>query len=149
MQTVGAYQREERRQEAGTVRAVAFGDQQVELVDLHADEAQAEQEGQCQPAQYALLVALVEGQHGEAVGDRTEQQQGGFAEHVRQFEDVVARRATRYVVYQYRVHREDRRKQDAVGHQVEPETENGHRPRVVVMVIVPMVIDMGVSSIGH
>src|SRR5476651_1580941 len=149
VQTVGPHQREEPRQEAAAVRAEAFGDQQVKLVDLHADEAQTEHEGQTQPGQYALLVALVEGQQGEAVGDRTEQQQGGFAEHVRQFEDVVARRATRYVVYQYRVHREDRRKQDAVGHQVEPETVNGYRARVGVMVIVPMVIDMGVSSIGH
>ena len=42
VQTVSADQREERRQETGTVRAVAFGDQQVELVDLHADEARAD-----------------------------------------------------------------------------------------------------------
>ncbi|APC22217.1 hypothetical protein BME99_25670 [Pseudomonas protegens] len=149
VQTVGTDQGEEPGQEAGTARAIAFGDQQVELVDLHADEAQAEQEGHGQPAQYLLLVAPEERQHGEAVGDRTEQQQGGFTQYVWQFEDVVARRATRYVVNQYRVYREDRRKQNAVGHQVEPETEYGHLARVVVMVIVPMVIDMGVSSIGH
>lgn len=62
--------------------------------------------------------------------------------------NVVARWATGYVVYQYCVHREDRRKQNAVGHQVEPETVYGHLARVVVMVIVPMVT-MGVSNIGH
>ncbi len=67
----------------------------MELVDLHADEAGTEQEGHGQPAQDLLLVATEERQHGEAVGDRTEQQQSGFAQYVRQFEDVVARRATR------------------------------------------------------
>ncbi len=120
----------------------------MELVDLHRDKACTQQEGQAQPGQYRLLVALVQRQHGEAVGDRTEQQQSGFAQHVWQFEDVVARRATRYVVNQYRVYRKDRCKQNAVGHQVEPETVYGHLARVVVVVIVPMVT-MGVSNIGH
>ena len=149
VQTVGTHQGEEPGQEAAAARAVAFGDQDVELVDFHADEASTEQEGHAQPEQNLILLALEQRQHGEAVGDRAEQQQGSFTQHVRQLEDVVARRATRYVVNQYRVYREDRRKQDAVGHQVEPETKDGCLARVVMMVIVPMVMTMSVSSSGR
>ena len=149
VQTVGTDQGEEARQEARTARAVALGDQQVELVDFHGDEACTEQEGHGQPEQHLLFLALEQRQHGEAVGDRTEQQQGGFTQYIRQFEDVVARRATCNVVHQYRVYREDRRKQDAVGHQVEPETKYGCLARVVVVVIVPMVVTMGLSSMSR
>ena len=40
------------------MRAVTLGDQQVELVDFHADEASTQQEGDAQPGQNTALVAM-------------------------------------------------------------------------------------------
>ena len=99
MQTVGPHQGEEAGQEGAAIRTEAFSDQVMEFVDFHPDEAQAQQEGHCQPADNALLVALVHRQHGETVGDTTEQQAKGFYQHVRQFKDVFARRATIWTLF--------------------------------------------------
>ena len=144
VQTVSTDQGEEARQEAAAARAEAFADQQVELVDFHADEAGTEQPGNGQPAQYAGLVAFVHLQHGETEGDTGEQQQRGFAQYVVQLEDVMTRRAAGEVAGQHRVGGEDRRKQDAVGHQVQPETEDGHLARVVVVIVMPMVVTLSI-----
>lgn len=43
MQTVGADQREERGQEATTIRTKAFHDQVMEFIDFHPDESGAKQ----------------------------------------------------------------------------------------------------------
>ena len=64
VQAVGADQGEEPGQEARTARAEAFGDQQVEFVDLHGDKARAQKEGHGQPAQHLGFLALEQRQHG-------------------------------------------------------------------------------------
>ncbi|CAI8799690.1 putative Transmembrane protein [Pseudomonas donghuensis] len=145
VQAVGTDQREERRQEATALRAEALGDQVMELIDFHRDEAGTEQEGDSQPAQHAALVAFEHLQHGEAEGDTREQQQCGFDRDKVQLENVVTRRAAGKTAGQHRVGGEERRKQDAVGHQVQPETEYGHLARVVVVVVMPMVVTMSMS----
>ncbi|MNP05506.1 hypothetical protein D3C76_974610 [compost metagenome] len=147
MQTVGTYQGEEARQEATALRAEALGDQVMELVDFHRDEACTEQEGHSQPAQYASFLAIEHLQHGEAEGDRGQQQEQRFNSYEIELEDVMTRRAAGKTAGQHRVGGEERRKQDAVGHQVQPETEYGHLARVVVVVVMPMVVTM--SSTVH
>ncbi len=49
MRTVGADQREERGQEATTIRTKAFHDQVMEFIDFHPDKSGAKQPGQRQP----------------------------------------------------------------------------------------------------
>jgi len=57
----------------------------------------------------------------------------------------MTRRAAGKTAGQHRVGGEERRKQDAVGHQVQPETEDGHLARVVVVIVVPMVVTMCIA----
>jgi hypothetical protein len=57
----------------------------------------------------------------------------------------VARRTTRYVVNQYRVNGEDRRKQNAVGHQVDPEAVDLHLAGVMVTMVVLVVMTVVVT----
>ena len=52
-----------------------------------------------------------------------QQQQHGFGEHERQFEDVLAGGAAGGAIDQDRIGREQGREQDAVTHQVDPEAE--------------------------
>ncbi len=54
MQTVGADQREERGQEATTIRTKAFHDQVMEFIDFHPDKSGAKQR-QRQPETTAFL----------------------------------------------------------------------------------------------
>src|SRR3546814_2160174 len=90
VQAVGADQREERRQIGAALRAGAFGDQVMELVDFHADEAGPEQEGDAQPADHAAPPARVQVQHGHAEGEAADQQQHGLDQHERKLEQFGA-----------------------------------------------------------
>ena len=123
MDTVGTDQGEEGGQEAAAIRARIIDDQMMELVDLHGDEAGAKQEGDQQPGVDRGDLVLVHGQHAEPEGDGAQQQQHGFGEHERQFEDVLAGGAAGGAVDQDRIGREQGREQDAVTHQVDPEAE--------------------------
>ncbi|KAG5730438.1 hypothetical protein E4T56_gene15767, partial [Termitomyces sp. T112] len=89
VQTVGADQREEGRQESAALRPGAFLDQVVEFVEFDRKEAQAKAQGQDQPADQALLAAVLHRDHGKAIGDRREEQQRGVDRHQRQFKQVL------------------------------------------------------------
>ncbi|EMH73405.1 hypothetical protein EHI8A_167850 [Entamoeba histolytica HM-1:IMSS-B] len=123
VQTVGTDQGEERGQEGTAIRTIALMDQMVELIEFHADEAGTEQPGNRQPTQDATLAAMMLGDHGEAVGDTGEQQQEGFDQDERQFEDVLLGGAIGMGPAQDCIGREQRPEQNAVGHEVGPEAE--------------------------
>jgi len=69
VQAVGADEREEGGEEGAALRAGAFLDQVPELVELQSNEHRAENAGNCEPEERALLVVLHHLQHGEAIGD--------------------------------------------------------------------------------
>ncbi len=125
VQPVGAHQREEGRQEGAALRARAFMDQVVELVEFQAQEAQAEQARDRQPAQRAAHVALLLLQHGEAEGDGRQQQEGRVDGHQREVEQLCAGRAGGVAAAQHAVGGEQRGEDEAVAHQVEPEAQRG------------------------
>ena len=69
VQTVGANQGEERRQERAALRAGAQIDQMREFVDLDGQESKPEDAGRDQPTDQPLRIALLHRDHREAVGD--------------------------------------------------------------------------------
>nr|GEU28569.1 hypothetical protein [Tanacetum cinerariifolium] len=132
VQTVGAHQREERGQERGALRTGAFVDQVTELFDLQEQERRAEQAGNDQPADDRAQLAALGRNHGEAVGDRRQQQECRIEQNGRQFEQLGAGRAARIVAAQHGVSCEQAGKQQAVAHQVQPEAQQRAVLRVVV-----------------
>ena len=134
MQTVGADQREERGQEATTIRTKAFHDQVMEFIDFHPDESGAKQPGQRQPGNHLAFVVFVHGDSRHAVGDGAEQQQCGFNQNERQFKNIFARRSAGRAVHQNGIGSKQRSEDNAVAHQVDPETEYLHRSCIMVPV---------------
>ncbi|VTT26414.1 Uncharacterised protein [Klebsiella pneumoniae] len=144
MQTVSSYQRKEGRQEATTVRAETFFNQVMELIDLHTDEAQAEQERHRQPADNCTFLLFVHVDNCKTIGNGAQQKQGGFHQDERQFKDIFPCRATRGVVYHYTIGRKQRCEDDAVTHQVDPEAEDF----IGSCIVMPM-LRMGVVVFSH
>ncbi|MNI57177.1 hypothetical protein D3C73_1122210 [compost metagenome] len=136
MQAVGTDQGEERRQEGTAVRTVTLMDQVLELIDFHAHEAEAQQPGDAQPQEHLTDLLAVHGDHAQAEGQRRGQQQRGFPRHERQLEQVLRAGATIGAAGQHHVGGKQRGEDEAVAHQVHPETEDGVAAGVVVLVVV-------------
>uniref|UniRef100_A0A0N4ZL57 LigA n=1 Tax=Parastrongyloides trichosuri TaxID=131310 RepID=A0A0N4ZL57_PARTI len=125
VQAVRAHQDEEGRQEAAALRRRAQVDHMGEFIELDAQEAEAEQAGDRQPGLRLRDLVAVHRQHGEAVGDRREQQHRRVQRHQRQVEQILGRRAGRIVAAQHGVDGEQDREDEAVAHQIHPEAQHG------------------------
>mmetsp|Transcript_33954 Transcript_33954/g.61689 ORF Transcript_33954/g.61689 Transcript_33954/m.61689 type:complete len:276 (+) Transcript_33954:659-1486(+) len=136
VQPVRAHQREERRQEGAALRPGALLDQVDEFVEFDGQEAGAEQPGDGQPGEHACLVALQHRDHRQAEGDRREQQQRGVRRHQRQLEQLRTGGAGGVAAAEHAVRREQHREDEAVAHQVQPETEQRSLLRVVFAAVV-------------
>ena len=141
VQTMGTDQSKEGGEERTAIRSESFANQVGKFVDLHADKAQPEDKGDCQPTQYRLLLLLVKCQHGKAVGHAAEQQQEGLDQNVREFEDLLGRGAIGNIARQNRIGCKQSCKQNAVVHQVDPEAEN--RIPAGIMMMLGMMFSMG------
>ncbi|KAG1253280.1 hypothetical protein G6F68_011410 [Rhizopus microsporus] len=135
VQAVRADECEVRRQVRAGAGAGAFGQQYRELVELHDDEAGADQEGDAQPSDDLLLAARLHAQHGHAEGEAADQQQHGFAQHEGQMEEFRAGVPARGAVAQHREGGEQHGEDQAVAHQIDPEPHRGLGSVVVVFLV--------------
>ena len=92
-----------------------------ELVQLERDEGGAEQEGHRHRAVEHRVVPRLRADAGEAAEHGRQQQAGGLEGDCRQVEQVAAARAAGGGVGEHRVAREQRREQDDVADQEDPE----------------------------
>ncbi|MNH90384.1 hypothetical protein D3C73_429220 [compost metagenome] len=106
MQTVGADQGEEGRQEGRTLRRRAFVDHVMELIEFDTQEGEAEETSNGEPEQGFLLGTAFHLQHRETVGDRREQEHGGVDCHELQVEQVGRRWAGRIIAAEHGIGRE-------------------------------------------
>ena len=120
----------------------------MELVDFHADERHAQQERDAKPELQAGTLAVVQRDHRHARGQAAEQQQEGLDQDVVQLEQFLARRAACHFAAQHRERGEQPGKDDAVAHQVHPETKHRVGAGVVMGVIVRMIVRVGMRLGG-
>ncbi len=130
---MGAHQGEERRQKRTTLRPRAGGDEMRKLGELQCDEAGAQQARDDQPHQHRVAPVALHFQHGEAVGDGGEQQQRGIDRHCRQLQHLCPGRAARVFPAQHAVGGKQAGEDEAVAHQVDPETQQRAVFRMVII----------------
>ena len=115
------------------LRPVTLCDQQAELMDFELYRRSAQRERDAKPCQQRFRRPLVGGEHAEAERDAAQQQNGDSQDDAAKLEDVLTRRSARELMSHDGEHREQRREDDAVGHQVQPEPEHGVRCTVIVV----------------
>src|SRR5471030_2198109 len=123
VQPVRADQRKERRQERTAVGAEALADQMSKLMQFQHQKYKTKQKCHGEPPEHRAASALVRAEHRKAVGDAAQKQHRRFQRNAGDIEQILAARCTRELMCHYPEYGKERREEDTVGHQIQPETE--------------------------
>ena len=125
VQAVATDEGEEGRQERAAVRAVAFSDHPGELIELEAEEAEAEQPGHEEADLGPQHIAHAGGDHRQAANEARQQQERRLGRDRLQVEELERPGSARGRVRQHRVGRIEAREHHEVGQEEDPEPVGG------------------------